>query len=321
MYEDQILKQVDSRTVEVYEEDAQEVLHTAFSIRAEYAHDAIGTEVPTTLTISNGDRVTLTVSYRAGNPAAGGAPFIFPITAGTGWEGGFNTYYVDIPDEPGEGPPETEEEAELDPRGPFPAVKLLSFGPPTAQLSTAGSALSPVKGPRMERKFKFTFCHPHNYPDDPLDGKFGGHPWNRESKNLPQIVSECHREDFEGVYWGVSAYGKFHYIPQHWVWLDSNEWDCHKWGEEQPAEVECGVGYYETPQGGVNAVHGPIDVLGLYRWPAGHGQWAASQSATCLTEGGRLFPTLHGAPPYDRPMILEIDYVRGLSNPEPCPPL
>jgi hypothetical protein len=64
----------------------------AFSIDAVPAHAADGATVPTTLALTEdeeGPIVTLTVHYRAGNPAAGGAPFVFPITTGEGWEGGW----------------------------------------------------------------------------------------------------------------------------------------------------------------------------------------------------------------------------------------
>lgn len=63
----------------------------AFMLVAEKAHDADGSNVPTTLTQTGPDMVTLTVHYRDGNPAAGGAPFVYPIMGGSGWEGGFRT--------------------------------------------------------------------------------------------------------------------------------------------------------------------------------------------------------------------------------------
>jgi hypothetical protein len=52
--------------------------------------------VPTTLRQTGREQVTLTVHYREGNPAAGGAPFVYPITAGTGWPGGFQTVIVEM---------------------------------------------------------------------------------------------------------------------------------------------------------------------------------------------------------------------------------
>jgi hypothetical protein len=65
-------------------------------VNAEAAHDAVGTTVPTTLRQTGREQVTLTVHYREGNPAAGGAPFVYPITAGTGWPGGFHTVTVEM---------------------------------------------------------------------------------------------------------------------------------------------------------------------------------------------------------------------------------
>ena len=94
--EDQELVPIDDRHAVVYYEGRE---HTAFGIYAEPAHDAEGSTVPTTLIVSEGDIVTLVVHHRAGNPAAGGASFVYPVTAGAGWEGGFHTEYMDIPDE------------------------------------------------------------------------------------------------------------------------------------------------------------------------------------------------------------------------------
>jgi hypothetical protein len=78
------LESVDDQTAEAYYANG----HPAFGITAEPAHDAVGTTVPTSLEVSEGNIVTLVVHHRAGNPAAGGAPFAYPILAGAGWEGG-----------------------------------------------------------------------------------------------------------------------------------------------------------------------------------------------------------------------------------------
>jgi hypothetical protein len=98
--QDQALEQLDDQTALVYYERDHE---TAFEITAEPAHDSLGTNVPTTLAVSGSDVITLTVHHRDGNPLAEGAPFAYPITAGSGWEGGFETEIV-------KGPPD---EAEL----------------------------------------------------------------------------------------------------------------------------------------------------------------------------------------------------------------
>lgn len=74
----------------------------AMTITARPAHAADGANVPTTLAVTQPNIVTLTVHHRAGNPAAGGAPFDYPVVAGAGLEGGFQQHIV-------VGPPPTEQ--------------------------------------------------------------------------------------------------------------------------------------------------------------------------------------------------------------------
>jgi hypothetical protein len=97
---DQALEQIDDQTALVYYVGGH---HPALSITAEPAHDAGGTNVPTTLSVATSDVITLTVHHRAGDPNTGGTPFDYPIVAGPGWEGGYQTVIV-------KGPPD---EAEL----------------------------------------------------------------------------------------------------------------------------------------------------------------------------------------------------------------
>lgn len=94
--EEQELRQIDEEEVGVYYSDGP----LAFVIHAEPAHDAVGATVPTTLRKMGEKVITLTVHHREGNPAAGGAPFVYPIVAGPGWEGGFVTTIIEMP--PGE---------------------------------------------------------------------------------------------------------------------------------------------------------------------------------------------------------------------------
>ncbi len=96
--EDQSLEAIDSQYAEVKYEDGR----TAFLIQAEEAHAADGAAVPTSLSVSEGNVITLIVHHRAGNPAAGGAPFVYPVVAGPGWKGGFQTEIVS-------GPPDEQE--------------------------------------------------------------------------------------------------------------------------------------------------------------------------------------------------------------------
>jgi hypothetical protein len=71
-----------------------------FSIQAISQHDAEGATVPTTVTVTGPEEITMTVHFRAGNPAAGGAPFVYPILSGSGWEGGWHGYASLITGEP-----------------------------------------------------------------------------------------------------------------------------------------------------------------------------------------------------------------------------
>ncbi len=93
----------------------------AWSVQADPASDADGATVPTSLKLSEDEKgpvITEIVHYRAGNPAAGGAPFVVPIVAGSGWEGGFRTYEVKMP------PPESQAEAPPPPPAPAPVCEV-----------------------------------------------------------------------------------------------------------------------------------------------------------------------------------------------------
>jgi hypothetical protein len=65
----------------------------AMTITAQKAHDAEGKPVPTTLTVTQPNIITLTVHHRD-------AGFLYPVTAGEGWEGGFHTKVVEAGDFP-----------------------------------------------------------------------------------------------------------------------------------------------------------------------------------------------------------------------------
>lgn len=85
--EEQELVQIDEQWARVRYEDGT----PALTINAEPAHDSTGANVPTTLRVSEGKVITLTVHHRAGNPAAGGAPFTYPVSAGAGYVVGSET--------------------------------------------------------------------------------------------------------------------------------------------------------------------------------------------------------------------------------------
>lgn len=136
----QKLVQVDEQTAEVQYEDGVR----AFTISAEPAHDSEGATVPTTLAVTGPDVITLTVHHRAGNPAKGGAPFRYPITAGQGWEGGYGTPTVI------QGPLDETELREQ--REREEAARLATLGTPVAPSPAASSCVVPkLKGLSLAR--------------------------------------------------------------------------------------------------------------------------------------------------------------------------
>jgi hypothetical protein len=78
LLEGQTAAQVDEADVEVYWEDGTE----AMLIAAEPARDAVGHLVPTTLTLSEGNQITLTVSHRSSG-------VIYPVVSGAAFEVGY----------------------------------------------------------------------------------------------------------------------------------------------------------------------------------------------------------------------------------------
>jgi len=147
--EEQVLREVDPQHAAVFYTDKQ----LAFGIEAEPAHDAVGSAVPTTLAVSDRNVITLIVHHRAGNPAAGGAPFVYPVVGGAGWEGGFQTYQVTM------SPPESAAQPALAPGDSpglltrdcvVPALKGQSLKVDRRRLREAGCRLGDVRGIRSK---------------------------------------------------------------------------------------------------------------------------------------------------------------------------
>lgn len=137
---EQTLEQVDDQHAEVRWGGGE----TAFTITATPAHDATGANVPTTLVVTEPNIVTLTVHHRAGNPAAGGAPFVYPINQGSGWKGGFATVAVEMP-------PPTEQSIAPPPlRCIVPDLGGRTVRASLRQLRRANCALGEVRGERSK---------------------------------------------------------------------------------------------------------------------------------------------------------------------------
>jgi hypothetical protein len=140
--EEEELRQIDETHAGVFWEDGTQ----AMTITAQLAHDAEGVSVPTTLTVTEPNLITLTVHHRAGNPAAGGAPFNYPVVAGAGWEGGFQTITVNMP-------PPTEQGMKPPVLPPAPTCEVPSLRWRTLKgarrvLRHSGCTLGPIHGER-----------------------------------------------------------------------------------------------------------------------------------------------------------------------------
>lgn len=146
--EGQALRQVNDGEAEVYYTEPE---HHAFSIVAEHAHDADGTDVPTTLAVVQPNVIVLTVHHEAGDPSDGGAPFDYPVIAGAGWEGGFVTVQIQGP------PDEAELKAKQLPKPPeeapvatceVPVLQGRTLKAARRALLLANCRLGPVRGHR-----------------------------------------------------------------------------------------------------------------------------------------------------------------------------
>lgn len=74
--EEMELKSIDESEAGVFFSDGT----MAMSIWAPSLHDDAGSPVPTSLSVTPPDTITFSVHHLAGNPAAGGAPFVYPIS-------------------------------------------------------------------------------------------------------------------------------------------------------------------------------------------------------------------------------------------------
>jgi sugar lactone lactonase YvrE len=215
--------------------------HPAFAILAEPAHDAIGASVPTELSVSEGNVLTLTVKHR-------NSSFVYPIVAGTGWEGGFTTSQVTGPKDQQELREEWEREQqekqelleaeweeaagggstlelakELEPgKWGLSETGSDSVGPPEIDLaaSTSGAQVSGVWVPARSvasRRFSRRDCYifPVQEPAFPLNPNEHG-----ECAITSNVMVRGH------------VYGYFHYeIPKHLVW----------WNNGREGEIGCNV--------------------------------------------------------------------------------
>jgi hypothetical protein len=325
---DQELRLADGTHAEVYYNDST----PAFSITAEPAHDAIGTEVPTSLSVSNGDVLTMTIHYRAGHE---GQPYVYPIIGGTGWQGGFRTTEVGLTEpEPEWNSPEEQEVWELEELQEGNVILgVTTIGPPEdeeflTKTEKLVMELNPMESWRKSRKkFRFDICHPHKIGGDPAPIE-GPHPDPEARRELMKVLRlHCRDPKYEGNFWRFTVSGRFHFVQHNRVWLNWKEWDCQKTGGDK-AELEflrlehCEAFFPNEahyPSG--TRFKGPIEALAEYRFPAGTGQWGAEAVPNCLTAGGWLYPNPRKGPGgyYEEP--LEYQRAHSVRLGEYCPPI
>jgi sugar lactone lactonase YvrE len=288
--EGQQLTQIDEQHAEVYWSSG----HPAFAINAVPAHDAVGTAVPTTLSVLGKNEIALKVAHR-------NSGFVYPIIAGAGWEGGFQTSYVVMP--PPEPMPleecvecETAEEFFVEESKVHTGVE--TYGPPVAEASSSVplEARVPASPPPRRRAYNFDECAwEKETPNEYDPGAIPPDPHYRA-----QMSQQCHGE-LDGAYGGefhisyaMSMSGTFHYKWGNWVWVTEPP-TCRKWGPKRPALVHC---HMETKWG---PTPGHLDVIGDFRFPAGDVD--PSPLTTCYTLDGVLpvrpvfipgEPVLHG---------------------------
>jgi streptogramin lyase len=274
---DQKLQTIDSTHVQVAYDDGE---HVAFTITAVPAHDAIGTAVPTKLTVSGNAIITLIVEHHAQS-------FIYPIIAGAGWQGGFQTSIVQMP--PPESPEEEEEgESTVESEGGVVVLRGATIGPPIAGMHEAGEPdPEPWVGSpyTMTHKFKFFECRygggtgpgdwtPPNYPPS------GG--WR-----IAHTKSCRNQVDDRELLAGMAVHGYYHDKMSRWVWINQNQLQCDKWGRDRPAMVHCG-------RSSSQPVHANLKAFGNYRFAPGKAEYNSS-GATCVTVWGTMDagPTPH----------------------------
>jgi tripartite motif-containing protein 71 len=323
---EQELKLVDEHDAEVLWQGGE---HVAFHIKAEEAADAVGTTVPTHLSVSDGDVITLTVEFHSGS-------YVYPIVAGSGWQGGFQTYQIQMP--PPEAPlgdKEEEEVYELEQLANGEAiVGLTAVGAPEEEENLTYSQkqvmeLNPGQGYVALRKaFRFDICRPHLLTGDLSevgepkegwgtgdgsgddDGGDGGDERSGEARAvlLKVLRMHCRDPEYGHNYWRVTMAGRFHYVFNQRVWLNWKEWNCEKTGgsEIQYLELLHCEAFYPNgahyPSG--TRFKGPVGAIGEFRFDPDYGQFPASTRTACLTVGGWLYPNPRKGPGgfYEEPL-------------------
>ena len=321
LQEGQVLKLNDEQHAEVYYEEGT----PAMAITAIPAHDATGAAVPTSLGISEGDVVTLTVHYRSMNSE--GKPFVYPVLGGASFQVGYSEVLVGYRDEEEVGEEEVEELEAL--ASGHVLLAISTFGPPedpepvSAAEKGQMEITSPEKLVKEAKHFRFLVCHPHKIPGEPLPIEG---PDDHEATVLRAFSFHCHDPEYEGNYWSLGVRGIFHYVYHQRVWADWHQWECRKIGgdEVKYAEKEHCDAYLpnQAHYTSDKRVKGPIDTLAEFKFPINTGQFAgAAVKPTCQVFGGKLFPNPRKEPGhfYEKPLLYQRPF--RVEPKEKCPPI
>jgi sugar lactone lactonase YvrE len=237
----------------------------AFTIRATPAHDAIGTAVPTHLTVTAWNVVTLTVEHRTASPAGGS--FVYPVMGGTGWEGGYRTISSEMVEPPPPTEEEEEEEGTVTVEGDFLRSRVSVVGPGVA--SSNESPGGDLESTNPAHWFAFSEC---------INGDAKK---TLEEVEYATILGNCSRLiPMTNTWRGSSVRGWFHFNSNGWVWVDehpADQLECKKWGNVGIAIAHC----YDNPP----KAQGAITVGGDFRTAVGSWYPRASQ---CITVFGHL---------------------------------
>ncbi|MGH2940154.1 MAG: hypothetical protein ACRDPE_18755 [Solirubrobacterales bacterium] len=269
--------------------------HVAFDIEAEPAADAVGTTVPTHLTVSDGNVVTLTVEHHS-------ASYVYPIVAGTGWQGGFQTYEVTMPppEEPTGGEEGNEEEG---------GTIMTREGKMEVRLSavSAGLANSNTNEP-PPHLYKVTQCIYPAFPSIEIPDTTP-YPIDQSLKNnaqLAPVIGGCMSPGSDGrLLDAVGFYGDFHFENGKRVWVDSDEpIECVKLrgGKGEPGLADHGV----QPKTSTTGITARCD----FKWPK---TIVVPASPVCET----LYAHLNASPPHKE--VLEPIYHSVGGPGDPCP--
>ena len=261
--------------------------------------------MPTSLSVSSPNVVTLDVKHRS-------SQFVYPVVAGSGWQGGFVSTKVEGPKDEQELKEEQERiareeherieregageetEGSVSHRGEELIVHASAIGPPIPSNSKATAS---QKTGTPAHVFKFSECRWGGISTDFPPG---------QDRTLVEIIGSCLREESDIQLWaGMTVRGYFHYITGSWVWVDEhpdNQLECVKWGPHKPAKVNCFAKPWKTKES--------LTVRGDYRM---HSQFSDLMSE-CITIYGHLNSTI----PYKVPEESIISLVGAYDYFEPC---